>query len=263
MYRVRNSFAASLVLLLATCMSAQEKQTKPASKPAVVKDLDPLALDVLKAVDQPLEQAKAFSFKALISEEDVATNGQIITFFHTVDVTVQRPDKIHLVFKGHGEQVDYYYSDGTITKFAPQVNLYTVEKTKPTIDQMLTEVYAKGIDMPIAPFLRSDLYNLATAKLITAYVIGRVKVYDKDVHQLAFTAPDADWQLWVTGEPDPRIVRAEVVNKLLEGKPRTIIQFTDWDLNPTLPADEFTFTKPADAKQIDEMPIQSVKGEAK
>ena len=85
-------------------------------------------------------------------------------------------------------------------------------------------------------------------------MIGRVKVYDKDVHQLAFTAPDADFQIWVTGGEAPRFVRSEVVNKKLEGKPRTIIQFLDWNLSPTVSADEFTFTKPADAVQISVLP---------
>jgi hypothetical protein len=47
---------------------------------------------------------------------------------------------------------------------------------------------------------------------ITAYVIGRVKIYNQDVHQLAFTSPDVDWQLWVIGGESPRIVRAESVN---------------------------------------------------
>lgn len=46
----------------------------------------------------------------------------------------------------------------------------------------------------------------------------------------------------------------EVVNKNLEGKPRTTIQFLDWDLSPNLGADEFTFTKPADTHEIGMLP---------
>jgi hypothetical protein len=253
---VRNSFAAFLILSLASFMPAQEKQTKPAAKPAVAQDVDPLALDVLRAVVQPLQQAQTFSFKALVSEEDIATNGQVITFFHTVDVMVQRPDKLRLVFRGQGQRVDYYFSNGTITMYAPDANLYSTQPAKPTIDAALADAYERGVDMPIAPFLRSDLYNLATAKLFTGYVIGRVKVFDTDVHQLAFTAPDADWQLWVTGGDAPRIVRVEAVSKLLDGKPRTIIQFRDWDLHPTIGPDEFTFTKPEGAQKIDVMTIQ-------
>jgi hypothetical protein len=210
-----------------------------------------LALDVLKAVAQPVEQAQAFSFKALVSEEQLATNGQIVTFFHITEITVQRPDKAHLIFRGAGERVEFYGTNGSITMYAPDTKLYTTIPAKATIDDNLANITAQGIDMPVGPFLSSHLYELATKNLITGYVIGRVKMYDQDVHQLAFTSSDVDWQLWVTGGESPRIVRAESVNKNLEGKPRTIVQFLDWNLNPTLSPNEFTPANPADAQRID------------
>ena len=252
MYRFRHAVAFLILPFLAVIAPAQEKQTQPA-KQAVTKDVDPLAMKVLSAVDQPLQAAQTYTFKALVSEEELATNGQILTFFHTVDVTVQRPDKIHLVFRGRGEEVDFYGSGGNITMYSPDVKLYSTMSGKNTIDATLDDLIAKGADIPIAPFLRSDSYKRAEAHVITAYVIGRVQVFGQEVHQLAFTAADADWQLWVVGGPDPRIVRAEIVNKKLEGKPRTSIQFLDWNLSPTIAADEFTFTKPAGAQEISVM----------
>jgi hypothetical protein len=228
-------------------------QDKPGAKSrsTETKDVDPLALDVLKAVTQPIEQAQAFSFKALISEEQLATNGQIVTFFHTTEITVQRPDKTHLIFKGRGERVDFYGTNGSITMYSPDAKLYATVPAKATIDENLVDISAKGIEMPVGPFLSSHFYELVSKNLITGYVIGRVKIYEQDVHHLAFTSPDVDWQLWVTGGETPRIVRAESVNKKLEGKPRTIVQFLDWNLNPTIAPDEFTFAKPADAQQIE------------
>jgi hypothetical protein len=174
-----------------------------------------------------------------------------VTLFHTTEITVQRPDKVHLIFKGRGERVDFYGTNGSITMYAPDTKLYTTVPAKATIDDNLADITAKGIDMPVGPFLSTHLYELASKNLITGYVIGRVKIYDQDVHQLAFSSPDVDWQLWVTGGGSPRIVRAESVNKKLAGKPRTIVQFLDWNLSPTISADEFTFTKPADAQRID------------
>jgi hypothetical protein len=256
MYKLRCAIVLLMFPLLLGFLQAQEKQSTPtkSASAAPAKDVDPLAMRVLNAVAQPVEQAQAFSFKALVSEEDLATDGQIVTFFHTVDITVQRPDKVHLVFRGRGQRVDFYTADGTTTIYTPDSDLYSTVKTKSTIDAMVADLNAKGIDMPIGPFLRSDLYALAEKAVTAAYVIGRVKIYDQDVHQLAFTAPDADWQLWVTGGETPRFVRAEIVNKKLEGKPRTTIQFLDWDLNPTIASDEFTFTKPADAHEISMLP---------
>jgi hypothetical protein len=94
MYRIRCAAVLVALCMLPVCSSAQDKSgTK--SKSTETKDVDPLALDVLKAVTQPIEQAQAFTFKALVSEEQLATNGQIVTFFHTTEITVQRPDKVH------------------------------------------------------------------------------------------------------------------------------------------------------------------------
>jgi hypothetical protein len=250
MYRFQ--YAAVLLLLstLSVCSFAQDKPGAK-SKSTETKDVDPLALDVLKAVTQPIEQAQSFTFKALISEEQLATNGQIVTFFHATEIMVQRPDKVHLIFKGRGERVDFYGTNGSITMYAPDTKLYTTVPAKATIDDNLVDISAKGIDMPVGPFLSDHFYELASKNLITGYVIGRVKIYDQDVHQLAFTSPDVDWQLWVTGGESPRIVRAESVNKKLEGKPRTIVQFLEWNLSPTISANEFTFSKSADAQQID------------
>jgi hypothetical protein len=255
MFRLRFTSFFLLVLLLAAPLTAQKTGTKPAAK-TQAKDIDPLSLNVLRAVTQPIEKAQNFTFKALVSEEEVASNGQIVTFFRAVDIRVQRPNKVHLIYKGRGDRVDFFNNGtGTVTLYSPESKLYGTVPGKTTIEETLNNLDDKGFDMPVAPFLRSDIYKLATANLITGYVIGRVKIFDEDVHQLAFTAPDADLQLWVTGGEAPRIVRAELVNKKLEGQPRTTVQFLDWNLNPNFSSDEFTFTKPEDAHQIEIKPM--------
>src|ERR1700744_2054727 len=265
MYRIKCASVIAALALLVVVSPAQDKNiatSKPAStspQAKAVKDIDPLAMQVLKAVSDPLQGAQAFQFKALVSEEELATDGQIVTFFHTVNVTVQRPDKIHLVLQGRGQRVDFYTVNGQTTMWSPDARLYSTLPAKSTIDEDGANLTAKGFDMPIAPFVRSDFYKLASKAALTAYVVGRVKIFDVDVHQLVFTADDADYQVWVTGGDAPRFVRTEVVNKKLEGKPRTTIQFLDWDFSPTLDPAEFTFTKPSDAHEISLLPASGGK----
>ena len=76
-------------------------------------------------------------------------------------------------------------------------------------------------------------------------------MYGEPVHQLAFTEKDAEYQLWVTGEPNPRIRSLEVINMALGHEPRVMVEFSDWNLDPQVQPDTFRFNKPADAKQID------------
>lgn len=253
MLRFRYALVPLILLIFTGSLQAQQKEPEMARTQSA-KDVDPLALRVLQAVSQPVEQAQTFKLQALVSEEELATDGQIVTFFHTIDIAVQRPDKVHLIFRGRGQRVDFYAANGMITMYAPDTKLYTTMPSKPTIDGMVANLRAKDVDVPVAPFLMSNFYDTAAKAVKTGYVVGRVKLFDQDVHQLAFTALDADWQLWVTGGDAPRFVRVEIVNKKLEGKPRTDIQFLNWDLNPTFSADEFVFTKPDDAIQIGMLP---------
>ena len=68
MYRILCTVVLLSISTLAVCSFAQDKPGIK-SKSGETRDVDPLALDVLKAATQPIEQAQAFSFKALVSEE--------------------------------------------------------------------------------------------------------------------------------------------------------------------------------------------------
>jgi hypothetical protein len=135
MYRIRCAVVLVSLCMLPVCSSAQDKSgTK--SKSTETKDVDPLALDVLKAATQPIEQAQTFSFKALIGEEQLATNGQVVTFFHTTEIRVQRPDKVHLIFEGRGERVDFYGTSGLITMYSPATKLYATMPDQQAVRDM-------------------------------------------------------------------------------------------------------------------------------
>lgn len=228
---------------------SQHADTPPAAE-SISPDVDPLALRVLQAVTLPLQQARELSFRALISEESEATNGQLVTFFHTVDVTMRRPDELHVIFHRDGERTDFYETGDHITMYSPGTRLYTVLQARKSIDASLDYLNARHVDIPIGPFLRSDLYHLAAQRVQSGYVIGRVTVADQELHLLAFRTTDADYQLWVSGGAAPRFIRAETINKRLPGQPRTIVQFLDWNLAPTLTAQEFTFTQPPGAARV-------------
>ena len=215
------------------------------------KDIDPLSLKVLKAVTDPIRDAKAFSFRTRGMREYLGSNGQIITYFTTSDVTVGRPDKLRVDFKGRGQDVQLYYDAGQTVLYAPGPKLYAVIQSAKTLDGVLEDLEKRNVYLPAKNLLASDPYQTLVPDLKTGYVIGKVQMYGKQVHQLAFTEKDAEYQLWVTGMPDPRIQGLQVINMALGHEPRAMIEFSDWNLNPKIQADTFSFKKPADAKQID------------
>ena len=214
-------------------------------------DIDPLALQVLKAATDPIHDAKSYSFRALVSREQFGTNGQIITQFTISNISVERPDKLHIDFQGHGKKVQLFYNAGHTVLYTPEEKLYTTISSPTTVDATLEALSKRNIFIPTENFLASDPYHSLTNRLLTGYVVGRAMLFDQEVHQLAFTEPDAEWQMWVVGGDKPMVRRVEIVDKRTPQHPRITIDFLDWNLNPSLSPDLFTFSKPPDAKEID------------
>jgi hypothetical protein len=252
-----NKHLVYCLLILSFCWSGAAQSKAPQN---ITKDIDPLALQILKAATDPIKDAKAFSFRALVSRDELGTNGQILTVFSTGEITLQRPNKLHVRFRGRGEPVEMFFDgSGKTVFYSPSVKFYTTVSTPTSIDATLDEMVRRGVNIATRNFLESDPYRSLTDELITAYAVGRVDLFDQKVYHLAFTEPAADWQLWVVGDDKPIIRRLEVIDKSKPHHPRTTIDFFDWDFSPATSDTMFTFSKPADAREIEMLKLSAEK----
>jgi hypothetical protein len=222
------------------------------STPSPAKDIDPLALRILQAATDQIKNAKSYSFRALVSRDYLGTNDQIITLFTWSEITVQRPNNLHIKFRGAGQPVEMFFNgSGSTVLFSPSANLYTTIATPTTIDAALDNISKKGVTVAVRNFLESDPYKSLTAALVTAYAVGTTDLFDQKVYHLAFTEPDADWQMWLVGTDQPQVRRVEIIDKTDPQHLRIAVDFLDWNFSPQLTDTMFTFSKPADAHQID------------
>lgn len=251
MNKVLFSYFAIAVLMFAggRISRAQEPAEKEAKPSIPVKDIDPLALQVLKAATDRIHSAKAYSFRAIVSRENLGTNGQVITQFSASDFTVQQPNKLHVNFRGQGQEVQLVYNAGQTTLFTPENKLYNTFQGASTIDAAIGNLKKRDIFLPSSNFLESDPYKSLTRDLIQAYVIGRVEINGETVHQLAFVEQHAEWQLWVTGGSEPTIKRLQVIDRGESYRPRTVVEFSDWNFSANPDPALFNFNS-AGATQI-------------
>jgi hypothetical protein len=226
------------------------QEDSPAATTNRAKDIDPQAVAILKASLAPIEKAKSFSFSALLTRDHLGTNGQVVTLFETSKVTVQRPDKMRIDFSGQGQDVELLHNAGKGVLYTPAEHVYASVKSPPMLDAALIALEAHGIFLPMANFLVSDPFESLRKDLSSANVVGTVKVFDQDVYHLVFTEPGAEWQLWVSMDEVPRVVRMQVIDRSKTYMPRHVIQFLEWDLEANPKESYFTFTPPPDAKQI-------------
>lgn len=90
-----------------------------------------------------------------------------------------------------------------------------------------------------------------TDGLLRAAVIGRDEIDGKTYHHLTFGEKEADWQIWVEAGSKPVPRRVQIVYKTLRREPRLTIDFFDWNLTASPPANYFVFQKPLGARYID------------
>jgi hypothetical protein len=222
----------------------------PDSAPAPM--MEQRALDRLKRMSETLKAAKAFTVRSRSTVEAPAKTGQYVTLFGTSEIALQRPNKLRVKVTGEVPNFDFYYEGTNMAALAAQNNVYSIDKAPGTIDELLNVVEDKSdIHFAAADVMFSDPYAMLTKDLTSAFVVGPATVDGSPCEHLAFKSRGVHWEIWIdTGQSAlPRCLA--VTYAAAENLPRFLVEFSNWNLQPTLTADSFVFNPPANAKQIE------------
>ncbi len=121
-----------------------KKKTTQAKKPPATSskpDLEPKAIELLKAVSERLAAAHTLSFTAVQLAESPSRQGSPLAYATKSDATLQRPDKLRVIISGDGPASEFYYDGKTMMAYAPAEKLLAVSDAPPTIDAMLEAAY--------------------------------------------------------------------------------------------------------------------------
>jgi hypothetical protein len=222
-----------------------------AAKPGAV--IEQQALDDLKRMSTALSAAKAFTCKTRSTVEIPSREtGQFITLMGNTDVAVQRPNKLRVQVAGEVPNFDFYYDGTNIAAYAPQNKVYSISQAPGTIDEMFKILEGKtGIQLPAADMLNSDPYAELTKGLTSAFVVGKSTVDGVACEHVACMSPGVNWEVWIDAGKSALPQRMAVTYANVRNFPRRLVEFSNWNTQPTLSDNDFVFQKPADAKQID------------
>jgi hypothetical protein len=259
--RLYYTFVVGTAIAMSNMRAPAQSQNQPAV--VAVTDLNassPVqrALGLLKPAADRLSAAKAFTFKTQSMVEVPSPVGQMINYFFTSEVAVQRPNKLASKKTGDGPAFDLYYDGKTFSGVDQKLGLFAQLDAPATLDEVLPFAMDKtGIYFPSADMLYSDVYGNLTKDLTHAYWVDKSVVDGVQCDHLAFAAPGMEWQIWVGPEKDPLPRRLMVTMLNMDRQPRFMVTFSDWDLKSSLPAKHFEFKKPAGAKQIEFRPLMA------
>jgi hypothetical protein len=214
--------------------------------------LEPEVLDRLKAMSELLKGANRFTFRAVTDREIPSVQGQLLDFVSVSRVSVERPDKIRVDTIGDRFSASLWYDGRTLTIYSDKTAFYAQAAAPPTIDEAIMMLMDKlDTPLPVAAFLFKDVYAKVMQGVTTAFDAGTAQLDGTACRHFAFSEETADWQLWIEDGPKPLPRRLSVTYKKSPGSPRVLALLSDWNLSPSIPAGEFTFTPPTGAAKVE------------
>jgi hypothetical protein len=257
--------ALAMMSLIASAGFTQTAAPQAAKKPAAktkaapaapALQLDPKALDILKAASDKLAAAHTMSFTAVELFEQPTRQGAPLGYTAKYEVTLQRPDKLRVLKPADGNDTSFYYDGKTMKGYSPTENLLAVADAPPTIDATLEKAYKlAGISVPFDDLIVSDPYGDLKPGLIHAYYVGQSHVVAGITTDIVAYAGDGVFvQMWLGAEDKlPRLVRAVFLDD--PDHMRHEMAIADWKLDEPLPAD--TFELPSSAATAKHIPFEA------
>jgi hypothetical protein len=242
-----SAFAAAQAAAPTPKPAAKKQGAKPAPPPV----FDPKAMDVLKTSCDKLASARSMSFTASAAYEVTSLAGPPIIYGRIYQVTLQRPDKLKVLTLGDGPVTEFYDDGKVMMSVHPAENLVAVTEAPPTIEAALKKYYdIAGAYFPFTDVVVANPWKDIADGLTTAFYLGEsMLVGGTTTEVVAYESYGVFIQMWIGKEDKlPRMARAMFYEDPLNL--RHSVQFSDWQLNPTVSADGFTTAKAASASRI-------------
>src|SRR6266702_8742936 len=227
--------------------AAAEATPAPEARPS----LEQKAIDILKAASSRLAAARTMKFTAIHFYESPSRQGHPLAFTTKSEVTLQRPDKLRVIMSADGPASEFYYDGKKMMAYAPAENLVAVADAPTTLDATLEQAYhSAAIYFPFADWIVADPYKEMSEGMNLAYYIGQSRVVGgTTTDMVAYIDYGVFIQAWIGAEDKlPRLLHAVYLDA--PERLRHILLLSDWQLDPTVPADTFTSAKAASANPM-------------
>lgn len=229
----------SLSLVIGWYSAPSLAAEKPvAQAPAV--ELEPKALEILKAMSKKLAATPGMSFKAITTYERPSRLGPPLAYNTVALVNLQRPDRLRVLTSGDGPATEFYYDGKQAYAFEPKENLLAQAEAPPTIDATLEAAYQRAaIYFPFTDVIVADPYKDLERDMRLAFYIGQSTVVgDTTTDVIAYANDEVFVQAWIGAQDKlPRMLRAVFRDDPTQSRHQ--VAFSDWTLSSAMSIDFF------------------------
>jgi hypothetical protein len=212
---------------------------------------DAQARALFKTMSDYLAAQKQISFDADTNLEVVTTQKQKIAFASSGKVTLIRPDKLHITRAGGFSNTEMFFDGKTVTISSKGPKQYAQVEAAGTIEDMVDLIRDKyDKPAPAADLLTSDMYARLMPQVKDVDDLGSGVIRGTECDHFAFRMAEVDVQIWIAHGARPYPCRYVITSTKVEGSPQYTIDVSNWKTGSEVAADSFSFTAPADFRQV-------------
>jgi hypothetical protein len=225
-----------------------------AAEPAAAQQKQQIGAEAMAALQRMGETLRQpqFSFQAQTIRVYAGPKGEPLHIFHTLDVTVQRPNRLLVVRNGDDGPSKLVYNGKTLFVYTEEGNRYAQIPVPGTIEGMMKEAMGRlGVDFPLADFLTNDPEKSFLSGVTEGEVVNTVTINGTPaLHMFFVQPPGIELELWLQKTEQSLPLRLVVTYRSLPGEPNFIATFSNWNFSIHPTPSDFIFQPPPGAVRV-------------
>jgi hypothetical protein len=228
----------------------------PASAPTdATTAVDPAAIEAIGAMSRYLRSLSQYAIDADITKDQVIDGNGKLQFDHELKILFARGKGLSIDSMSAQRHLQYVYDHKQVTLYTPDKKVYVDIAAPAKIGAAMALVEEKyGLTMPLSDIFYWGTDKLPTAGIEAAFFVGPGRVRGQDCRHYAYRQADIDWQLCIANGDQPLPLKLVITTTDVDIQPQYSATL-QWQLNPVISADSFSFTPPPDATKISIQPI--------
>lgn len=203
--------------------------------------IEPAAQALVESVAAKLQSAQTLRLTAKHTMDPALGVGSRLEK-GPLQITVKRPNQVHVLQKAGDETRELAYDGKTLCVMHPQLKHHALEPLKAgTIEQFADRMDDRfGFRPPVAELLSEDMASQLLRDVTSARILGTERVGWTRCQRLQFEQPGMTGDVWIS-EKDKLPLRYRLTFTGVAGSPAWDVRLSKWELN--VPVDERLFSK--------------------
>jgi hypothetical protein len=236
----------SVFFLLLTSLNASAQTSQQDSAAVLIIDRMSDVIGDLKSCSYKLSVTadvpdSTFGLVKELTEYQVYLNGSDNA------VVDMRGHKGHKQYLYNGQQFAYYFYDENNYGILPSSGVSIIQ----TIDDLHTQY---GIDFPAADFFYPTFTDDLLQDMSIVKYLGIVRADGKEYFHVVASGKEINLELFINNDTYNLPARFIITYKTQQHSPQYQAVFSNWQINPTLPAAMFDFLPPPGAREVKMIP---------